>query len=163
MTVVTTEIPPPGTRPLTPQIARGVGTFIFVVSVLFILFAGTFPFDFRFLSGGVVHQIASAFDWRLNPWDPGHVDRRQNIMFFMPFGFGMASVIRIHRLRGLAQIAIIFFAGALLSGTVEAAQAFVSFRDPSFADVWCNTLGSVLGAIGYIFVGDKAMDVAARG
>jgi hypothetical protein len=162
MSVVTT-VPPSGTRPLTPQIARGVGTFIFVASVLFILFAGTFPFDFRFLPGGILHQIASAFDWRLNPWDPGHVDRRQNIMFFMPFGFGMASVIRIRRFRRLAQIAITFFAGALLSGVVESAQAFVSFRDPSFADVWCNTLGGVLGAIGYIGVGDKAMDVVARG
>jgi hypothetical protein len=50
-----------------------------------------------------------------------------------------------------------------LSLIVELAQAFVSFRDPALQDLWCNTLGSVIGAGIFIASGDRLIRLAARG
>ena len=70
-------------------LSRGLGRFIFAVSVLVILFAGTFPFDFTF-----TFRHATPFDTRLNQYDPLFTDRSQNVLFFVPFGFGFAAIIR---------------------------------------------------------------------
>src|SRR5689334_19269300 len=110
MSTVVMEVLPPHTGHSSDRVARGLGAFLFVSSVLFVLFAGTFPFDFRVPRDGIFHQISSTFDWRWNPYDPGHLDRKQNIEFFLPFGFCIASVVwpsqRQKSRRALAQILV---------------------------------------------------------
>lgn len=163
MSAVKIKLIHPATFYRTDAIARGLGTFLLVGSVLIVFFAGTFPFDFS-ISGlsNAVHQIQQRIDWNLNPYDEGHVDRIQNIVFFLPFGFALASVIRPRKFRREWQIAASVFAGFALTTLVESLQALVSFRDPSVADVWCNTLGSLLGTLIYLPYGDKAMRYIAK-
>jgi glycopeptide antibiotics resistance protein len=130
---------------------------------LLVFFAGTFPFDF--VAAGIddaLHQIHSRFDWNPNPYDPGHVDRVQNVLFFMPFGFALAAVIRTRRLRRVWQIIGSLALGLALTLLVESLQALVSFRDPSIADIWCNTLGALLGTLIYLPFGDKALRTATQ-
>lgn len=132
-------------------LARGLAALLLACAVLVVLFAGTFPFDFSAPEGSALEQLRHNFDPRFHPPDPRLIDRIQNVLFFMPFGFAVAAVI--HRRRATIRFGAAALLGAALSAGVEGLQAFVSFRDPSFADVWCNTLGSALGAGAYSIAG----------
>lgn len=145
--------PPDPARPL----ARGLGAFIFATSLLLVLFAGTFPFDFTFKS-----DLATAFDWRLTQYDPHFLDRGQNVLFFMPFSFGLAAIIRPRRRRLQLRLIIVPLASLALTILVETCQRYVSFRDPSLMDIWANTLGGVLGTILYVLAGDRLLAWLAR-
>lgn len=135
-----------------------MGVFILVTSLLIIFFAGTFPFDFSFDRNSI-----SSFDWRPLEYDPGFVDRGQNILFFMPLGFGLASIVRRQKFRFLWQLAIGTALGAAMSVLIECAQMFVSYRDPSMMDIWANTLGGFCGAVIYAVAGEIILQIAARG
>jgi glycopeptide antibiotics resistance protein len=140
----------------TQSLARGLGRVLLVCSVLGVFFAATFPFDFSL-------PAQTPWDWRWNPYDPNYSDRTENILFFMPLGFALASMISpTRRFRWALQIIVALVVGFLLTACVESLQQYVSFRDPSLADLWCNTLGGVLGAIVYLLVGDHLLRGAAR-
>lgn len=156
MSAVKIRILPPGSYPTIEGLVRGLRIFILVVSLLAILFAATFPFDFTPSVRG------RPFDWRWNPYDPGYTDRIENILLFVPFGFGLASVIRSRKFMRAIQLSAALTLGAILTTSVEIIQMYVSFRDPSLADLWCNTLGSVTGAILFMLSGEKALRMAAR-
>jgi VanZ family protein len=152
----------PRQRVLTERVSRSIGIFIFVASLLCVLFAGTFPFDFSIPAHGAMQEVREQFDWRWNPHDPGHRDRIENILFFMPLGFGTAALIVRRKFRRTLQLFITFVISLILTSFVEISQTFVSFRDPSFADIWCNTLGGMIGAIIFIFIGDGFLNLASR-
>ena len=140
----------------TQSLARGLARFLLVLCVIFIFFAATFPFDFSL-------PAQSSWDWNWNPHDPNHTDRTQNILFFIPLGFAVAAMFfNPRRNRAAFQIVTALIIGFVLTCTIESLQQYVSFRDPSLADIWCNTLGSVIGAGVYVFVGNRAMQTAAR-
>ena len=77
--------------------------------------------------------------WRLNLWtgDAGLAELLQNLIFFVPFGIGLALL----RVPVLPAIAL----GALLSFSVEFAQQWVPGRDPNLGDVICNTISTAIG------------------
>src|SRR5450432_3653930 len=98
---------PPRQYILTDRVARGLGVFIFIASLLCVLFAATFPFDFSIPAGGNALQLVrETFDWQWVQYDPHYLDRTENILLFMPFGFGVASLFpQRRRFRFLLQIA----------------------------------------------------------
>src|SRR5450432_428626 len=147
---------------LTERVARSLVVFIFIASLLCVLFATLFPFDFSISAHSAGEQILSRFDWRWNPPDPHHEDRIENILLFMPLGFGVAALINPRRNRAALQFSLALLLSFFLTSFVETSQTFVSFRDPSMADIWCNTLGGVLGAVIYIFSGDWLLNLAAK-
>ncbi len=157
------QILPPGALSTSDLLARRLGVFVLVVSLLIVLFAGMFPFDFRFPDSGILQPLQWHFDWAWNPYDPGYVDRTENILFFAPLGLGLASVIRPRRYRVAARLGAALVLGAALSVLVEVGQAYVSFRDPSLADIWSNAMGSLLGAGLFVAAGDKSLRYTARG
>jgi len=163
MSRVSIRVLPHGYVAPTDRVARTLAVFLLVVSVLLVAFAGTFPFDFAVPDGGWWDGIRRQFDWRWMQWDPGNVDRLQNVLFFVPFGFALAAVIGGRRARHVRQVVWALVLGMSLSLIVELAQAFVSFRDPALQDLWCNTLGSVIGAGIFIAGGDRLIRLAARG
>lgn len=82
-------------------------------------------------------------------WKPQNLfDFPRNILFFMPFGFGLAGMLA-HRGRteiGEAQIGRrVFFAGMALSAVMESIQLFIPVRVSSLADVAANSIGALLG------------------
>src|SRR4051812_4537139 len=104
MSAIQIKVLPRNTTYSTDSVARGLAAFLFVGSILIVLFAGTFPFDFSASAGSLAQQVQRKFDPNPNPWDPGFIDRSENILFFLPFGFALASVIRARRMRRLIQI-----------------------------------------------------------
>src|SRR5262249_40114352 len=145
------------------SLARGLAGFLFVVSLLVVLFAGTFPFDFAVpVQSTAIQEVRQTFDWQWVQYDPHYIDRIENLLFLMPFGFAVAALIRPRRQRAAWQLAAALAGSALLSITIEVLQTFVSFRDPSLMDVWCNTVGGVVGALIYVLIGDRLLKAAAN-
>ena len=75
-----------------------------------------------------------------------------NVLLFVPLGFGLAGLVRNHRLRrfhrlekGICEICVICGSLILLSLLLEAAQLSLPARAPSLADVVANGLGALLG------------------
>src|SRR5687767_14666639 len=126
-------------------IVRALAHFILATSVLFIVFAALFPFDFDFPRTGLLHEIRTKFD--SSPEPAILQDRVQNFLFFVPFGFGLAASIRPRRGRAVAaRIVAALALGFALSMTVEVLQVFLGHRDPTWLDVLMNTVGSAGGA-----------------
>jgi len=76
----------------------------------------------------------------------GRSDMFNNVLLYVPFGFCLALVVepRFGRLWSLVAGAVL---GALLSLTVEVAQASITPRVPSLTDLSLNTAGALAGAI----------------
>jgi hypothetical protein len=156
--------------PSRTELARGVATLILVATVLGVLFAGLFPFDFTLPRGmSLVEKVRRDFD--RSPEPPVLEDRVVNVIFFVPIGFAIAAFLSTRsrfRLastppaaRRAALITAALVAGAILSGVVEVGQVFLGYRDPTWSDVFMNTLGAVVGAIAYLLVGGRILDFAA--
>jgi glycopeptide antibiotics resistance protein len=149
-------------RPLASHepIILALARFILTASVLVVLFAGLFPFDFHVPPRGAWQEIRHTFD--SSPEPPLLQDRLQNILFFVPFGFGLSASIRRRRGQAAVRVMAAGVLGAGLSLTVEVLQVFLGFRDPTWSDVVMNTTGSVLGAVVVIFAGDQILEECAR-
>ena len=127
-------------------IVRALAHFVLATSVLFIVFAALFPFDFDFPRTGLLHEIRTKFD--SSPEPAVLRDRVQNFLFFVPFGVGLAASIRPKRGRAIVtRIVAALVLGLALSMTVEVMQVFLGHRDPTWLDVLMNTLGSAGGAV----------------
>ena len=73
-----------------------------------------------------------------------------NAALFIPFGFGLASVLPRRRwLTGLMSLAVIFGVSFALSYTIEVLQQFLPSRYPTLRDVFANSFGGVLGWSGF--------------
>ena len=79
-----------------------------------------------------------------------------NVLLFVPLGFGLAGLIRNHRLHRfhrleekICEICVICGSLLLLSLVLETAQLFLPARAPSVADVVANGLGALLGVCLY--------------
>ena len=72
-----------------------------------------------------------------------------NVLIFVPLGFGLAGLMRNHRLHRLedpiCEICVICGSLLFLSVLLEAAQLFLPERAPSVADVVANGLGALVG------------------
>ena len=77
--------------------------------------------------------------WNFSLWvgDAAFAELLQNLIFFIPFGIGLA-------LLGVPVLPAIAL-GALLSFSVEFAQQWIPGRDPSVGDIVCNTVSTAIG------------------
>ena len=103
-----------------------------------------FTYDGRLVRGYIDgrEQIAVATGER---WHPR--DILINLLLFVPFGFGVAGMVRE---RGAPHLQAILFAlasGCLLSLVVETAQCWLPTRDPSLLDVSTNTISAAIGGL----------------
>jgi hypothetical protein len=73
-------------------------------------------------------------------------DVLRNVGLFMPFGFGLASLLtqRSH-LTGLTSLAVVFGVCLAVSSVIEVLQQFIPSRHPALQDVLANSFGGVLG------------------
>lgn len=76
-------------------------------------------------------------------------DQVNNILLFMPLGFGVTSIYARKHVSPLIQILAVIATGACLSFTVEILQSFLPSRDPTPADIFNNTLGSFVGLLSF--------------
>jgi glycopeptide antibiotics resistance protein len=79
--------------------------------------------------------------WRLSAWDIW-----TNVLLFFPFGLLVILLPSMASMRPLVQMLLVSAFAAFLSFGIEVAQALLP-RQPSIADVVCNVLGAILGAV----------------
>jgi len=77
-------------------------------------------------------------------------DLVENVILFLPFGFGLAGLIRQKGFNGLGTVLIGAMVSSALSLTVETLQVFLPSRSSSVIDICTNTTGGFLGAIAFL-------------
>ncbi len=80
-------------------------------------------------------------------------DMVNNLLLFIPFGFGLVSLLRNRGLPRVKAVFCILLIGAVLSLGVEILQCWLPTRDPSLLDIATNSASSVLGAALYLVGG----------
>jgi len=109
--------------------------------VALILYVSLYPFRFHTEAPAILETLRQ-LDWAR----AGRSDMFNNVLLYVPLGFCMALVVepRFGRLWGIVLGAA---TGALLSLTVEVAQASITQRVPSLTDLSLNATGALIGAI----------------
>lgn len=131
-----------------------------VLAAVAILICTLFPFQF-FLQDTSSRRAVSFLLW-LEPYPDGFRDFTENIILFMPFGFGWACWACQRRWKQPWVWTTAFAAGAGLSYMVEFLQVFLPTRGPSWWDVLSNTIGTLVGFSLFAHVGKRVLDFAAR-
>jgi glycopeptide antibiotics resistance protein len=125
---------------------------IIIGSICVVLIATLHPFDFNFHKISSPSQILSNFN-NVSFFK----DQINNLLLFMPFGFGLASFLEKNKIQNkhkdkiqiFWKILIITLLSAALSSTVEVLQIFIPSRTPTPADIMNNTIGGILGSISF--------------
>jgi len=119
---------------------------IVVVSVLVILAATLFPYDFylgemswtlsdRLQQVGIVKTVNFL------------VNILGNILLFVPLGFGLTCLAQQRRLAGKTIPMVVVATGCFISLGVESLQIFLPTRFPSVLDVVTNSTGTFIGLV----------------
>jgi glycopeptide antibiotics resistance protein len=127
------------TTALSVLVRRWSGKILFA-SVVLVLFCTLYPFNFALADGNPLSQVATGFTNRTSVQD-----LLANVVFFIPFGFGVTSALYSAKLKPLAKLAIVLIASAALSASVEMLQVFLPARTATYSDVLTNVLGGGLG------------------
>ncbi len=131
---------------------RPVYTKLFLLYVLFLIYASVVPFDFIRSKADFYQAIAQI------RWIPFFLAQERslpdivsNLALFFPFGLLLASIM-LARMPLWIILCISIVSGAFMSCFLEMIQLFVSSRITSISDVINNALGSGAGALtAYIY------------
>lgn len=124
---------------------------ILILAVAGILFLTLFPF--RFVFHTEPRGILSPFLLQSGIKSAGALDDFLNVLLFVPFGFGLAGMLRDRGMRRIKSLASCLFAGALLSYGVEFLQNYIPNRDSGWHDVFTNSTGAIVGCLLFEFAG----------
>ncbi|HUS29153.1 MAG TPA: VanZ family protein [Kofleriaceae bacterium] len=124
----------------------GLGLAIMTIGIAVVVTQWRFHFDATRFG---MHVRWNRIDWHWFPRTPmGHVrldkDFALNLLMLVPLGIGFALWRRASGLRIVIEALLLGFATSAL---LELAQLANAYRYTTFADVWRNTLGCVVGAI----------------
>ncbi|WP_017315737.1 VanZ family protein [Mastigocladopsis repens] len=116
--------------------------FLVIFSILLVLLATLYPFNFYFPESFSLPEIVASFDN-----SSFFKDQVNNILLFAPLGFGFASLLQRKRVKAISQFLTVILVSAGLSFTVEALQVFLPSRAPTPADIFNNSIGGFVGLI----------------
>ncbi len=116
---------------------------IVICSILIVLLATLYPFDFSFENGISITEIISKFKQTSTHLS----DQIKNLFLFLPLGFGLMCLLQNTRVRTTAKPIIVLLFSFSLSLFVEVLQAFTPSREPTIADIINNTFSGFLGVI----------------
>lgn len=144
--------------------ARRAFGLLAAASAAFTFYGSIVPLDFQprpFAEAAEDFAHAMAHGLHL----AGRADPVVNVLLGVPLGFGLLGAVRAGRngptgdfLWGLALLPPC----AALAAGVEFAQVYLPERHTSGADVWCQTLGSAAGMVGWVLVGRWAAGPVGR-
>lgn len=129
-------------------------------AILGILVATLFPFEF-FPQDTAGRRTAPFLLWLTTELGAPR-DFAENILLFLPFGFGLACWARKKNWARPLTLAAVFVAGAALSYAAEFLQLFLPTRGSSWSDVVCNTTGSLIGYFFFQGRGEGVLRYASR-
>jgi hypothetical protein len=116
---------------------------ILLLALAGILFLTLYPFEFT--THAKLPPNASPFLLGNADKGGGLRDVFLNILLFIPLGFALGAKLN-RRKRRWHTLAVSWFAGALVSYTIEFLQLYIPLRDSGWEDVVTNSTGSLLGA-----------------
>ncbi|ELS01431.1 glycopeptide antibiotics resistance protein [Xenococcus sp. PCC 7305] len=123
---------------------------IIVLSSFIILFVTLLPFDFSYpdsFSWNDLKTIATT----VSP--PG--DIAVNLVLFMPFGWGLATLFSTKRFNLTKTILLTLIVSFSFSTTIEILQIFLLLRRTTPTDVVNNSLSGVLGGVFFLLVRNR--------
>lgn len=112
----------------------------------FVAYSTLLPFDFHWSTG---HRsfLALGETFRIHNGEENLADLVLNVLLYVPLGASICLAVR-HRLERWGPGFLIgFFAGGLLSVTIESLQMFSASRVGSTTDMLTNTSGTVIGCL----------------
>ncbi|HTE40830.1 MAG TPA: VanZ family protein [Steroidobacteraceae bacterium] len=112
-------------------------------AVALIVYGTLYPFDFAPGPTPTLWQALSELSWAR----AGRGDRIINVLLYVPLGFCITVWLE-GRARGREAVVVATLCGAILSLSIEVAQAYVAYRVPSLLDFTYNTAGAFGGALG---------------
>jgi VanZ family protein len=120
---------------------------ITVLIAVVIVYGSLYPFEFRPPPGGTdaITTFLASVGQR-----PGRSDALANILLYTPFGFFFC----LGR-RRIGRLILTTATGSVMSLCLELAQFYDPGRVTSFSDFATNTLGTLLGGLAAIAVGDR--------
>lgn len=130
---------PDNDHPPTASTFARVGVLIYMLPIIY---ASLFPFT-GWRDNGIAPQ---AFLFAPLPHYWTFFDALTNIAGYVPFGLLVAFAC-YPQVRGIGALVLALLAGALLSGSMEAAQTFLPSRVSSNLDFITNVSGTLVGAI----------------
>ena len=114
---------------------------LLLVVVALILYVSLWPFRLQAESPAVLDTLR-ALSWAR----ASRADMFNNLLLYLPLGFCLVLVLE-PRFGRLAAIVAALVTGALLSLTIEIAQASIASRVPSLTDLSLNAAGALAGAV----------------
>ena len=114
--------------------------FLVIISILVVLIATLYPFNFYFIDNFSIQKFATSFDNTTL-----FKDIVNNILLFIPLGFSSTAFLQKVKMKPISKIFTLIIISAGLSFTVEVLQMFLPSRYPTPADVANNTIGGIIG------------------
>lgn len=117
---------------------------LLIVAIALIIYGSLYPWHFVLPHESVWLTLMRSwpFEWTLTAMRDDFI----NVLIYVPVG-ALAFLSLARRRSARAATAMAISGGLLLSLSMEALQAFVPGRTPSFADLACNTVGAAIGAL----------------
>ena len=120
--------------------------------VAYAVWGTLFPFDFQ----AVPLETAARLFWSRWATDAGSLsltDLVSNVLLFLPIGLFLSAALESPAKRGRDLVTLM--AAIVLSGTIELAQAFVSWRTSSMLDVAAEVFGAASGIAIWRYLRDE--------
>jgi VanZ family protein len=115
------------------------------IAAAIIIYGSLYPFVFRPPAEGMEPALQAL--WASRAAAPSRTAAIANILLYMPLGF--CAVLALGRgARNAPRVVLVTGIGALLSVSMELAQFFDQDRVTDAPDVYANTIGTLLGAVG---------------
>jgi VanZ family protein len=111
-------------------------------SVVLVLIATLYPFNFDFNNNLSVQTIIANFDHASS-----FADLVNNILLFVPLGFSSTAFLWKIKIKPVSKIFTLIIISFGLSLIVEILQMFLPSRTPTPADLINNTIGGIVGMI----------------
>lgn len=121
------------------------------ILVAVIVYGSLYPFAFQVPVTGSDPLPSLLATWANHP---GRGDFISNVLLYVPLGF-MATRAFGDDVGTLSRLVLVTLLGASLSFAIEYTQYFDHGRDSTLIDVYTNTGGTILGAIGGIIFGGR--------
>ncbi|MEA5599659.1 VanZ family protein [Nostoc sp. UHCC 0252] len=116
--------------------------YLVTASILAVLIATLYPFNFSLINNFSIQTITDRFDNASS-----FADSINNILLFIPLGFSYTAFLQNIKIKPINKFLTIIIVSAGLSLTVETLQIFLPSRSPTPADLANNTLGGIVGMI----------------
>ena len=142
------------------KILRVWSARLLVLAVGGILFLTIYPFKFGLPSGVSAWKLPFRLESGFKP--VGLLDDFLNVLLFVPFGFGVAGMLRSRGKSGGRGLMVAWGLGILLSYSVEFTQYYIPYRDSGWHDVITNSTGSLLGALIFSWCGAACLGMMAK-